>query len=181
MKLTNYMRDAFIRAVMADVPAEDTKGFEAEVHKLVLDDALSKCPPQVRALWNDPKTQPWVSTNYIGFSDRTHGAYFSSLVVPSANRDNYSMSDKVVEKVKVIGVQKKAVVESRLELERKLRAVAHSVTTRKLLAEALPEFEKYLPADQEKAVRSLPVVANVVSDFVKAGWPKGGKKAPAAK
>lgn len=176
MKLTNYMRDAFVRSVMADTPAADLKAPEEKVHKLVLDDALSKCPPQVRALWNDPKTQAWVNTNYINFSDRTHGAYFSSLVVPAANRDNYSMSEKVVEKVKAIGVQQKAVFESRRDLERKLHAVAYGVTTRKLLAEALPEFEKYLPADTEKAVRSLPMVENVVADFVKAGWPKGAKK-----
>ena len=36
----------------------------------------------------------------------------------------------------------------------------------------LPEFEKYLPADEQKALRSVPVVANLVADFTKAGWPK---------
>jgi hypothetical protein len=35
----------------------------------------------------------------------------------------------------------------------------------------LPEFEKYLPEDEAQAVRALPVVTNVVADFVKAGWP----------
>lgn len=63
--------------------------------------------------------------------------------------------------------------DSRNNLETKLQAVAESCTTRKALLNALPEFEKYLPADDAAACRSLPVVANVVSDFMKAGWPKG--------
>ena len=57
---------------------------------------------------------------------------------------------------------------------------ALGASTRKGLADALPEFEKYLPADEPAAVRSLPVVANVVADFVKAGWPKGKQPARAA-
>ena len=48
--------------------------------------------------------------------------------------------------------------------------------TRAALAAALPEFEKYLPADEPKALRSLPSMANVASEFVKAGWPKKSVK-----
>ena len=39
----------------------------------------------------------------------------------------------------------------------------------------LPEFAHYLPAEDAPAGRSLPVVANLVTDFVKAGWPKDKK------
>lgn len=49
-------------------------------------------------------------------------------------------------------------------------------TTRKQAAEVLPEFEKYLPEDEPKALRTLPALANVAADFVKAGWPKNAKK-----
>lgn len=34
-----------------------------------------------------------------------------------------------------------------------------------------------VPADEPKALRSLPALANVAADFVKAGWPKGRKPA----
>jgi len=46
------------------------------------------------------------------------------------------------------------------------------------LTDAIQEFENYLPEDEAKAARSLPVVTNVVADFVKAGWPtkKASKK-----
>jgi hypothetical protein len=54
--------------------------------------------------------------------------------------------------------------------------VAEGASTRKALVAALPEFEKYLPAEVEAPVRSLPAIANVVAEFTKAGWPKGEKK-----
>jgi hypothetical protein len=69
-------------------------------------------------------------------------------------------------------------VEKRKELRSKLQATADAVTTRKALIDLLPEFEKYLPADEAKAVATLPAVANVLSDFVKAGWPKNQPKMP---
>jgi hypothetical protein len=53
-----------------------------------------------------------------------------------------------------------------------LKSVAYACTTRKQLEEALPEFSNYLPEEEAKAARDLPVVVNVVADFVKAGWPK---------
>jgi hypothetical protein len=99
LKLTNYMRDAFVRAVMDDVPR-------------------------------------WLET--------------LEALVKKKDHDE----------------------ELRADLHAKIKAVAYSVSTRKALADALPEFEKYLPADDAKAIRTLPVVANVVTDFMKAGWPK---------
>jgi len=60
----------------------------------------------------------------------------------------------------------------RVALRDKLKRAAASFTTRKQLAEAMPEFEKYLPADEAAAIRSLPAVTNVVGDFQRAGWPK---------
>lgn len=46
----------------------------------------------------------------------------------------------------------------------------------KALRAAMPEFAKYLPEADKAPDRSLPVVANVVSEFTKAGWPKGDQK-----
>ena len=63
------------------------------------------------------------------------------------------------------------------DLRDKLTGAINACTTRKQAAEAIPEFEKYLPADEPKALRSLPALANVAADFVKAGWPKGQKAA----
>jgi hypothetical protein len=93
----------------------------------------------------------------------------------------YASSYKLLERLpawealNALATQYSAQRDKRSTLEQKIRGVAYSVTTRKALVAALPEFEKYLPADEEKAIRTLPVVQNVVADFVKAGWPKDRK------
>lgn len=69
-------------------------------------------------------------------------------------------------------------VAQRAKLESNLRATACSVTTREALVKLLPEFEKYLPAADAPQDRTVPALANLVADFVAAGWPKG--KEPAA-
>lgn len=58
------------------------------------------------------------------------------------------------------------------DLEAKLRGLADSVTTLPALKKLLPEFVKYMPEDKQQACKTLPATANVVSDFVAAGWPK---------
>lgn len=70
--------------------------------------------------------------------------------------------------------------QQRNELRAKLAATLANCHTRKAVLEVLPEFEKYLPPEPDKLDRSVPVVANVVTAFVKAGWPKDGKKLKAA-
>ena len=177
MKLTNHMRDAFISAVMKDTPSVDLGAIEEKVHKIATDDVLSRAPAQVKAMWADNNLKPWVATGCVGFSQRIHGAYFSSVYVPAPTHNDAELSQKALDKVKVLGAQRSEAEKNRYELRDMLRRAAYGCSTRKQLADALPEFEKYLPADEGKALRSLPVVANVVSEFVKAGWPKGGKKA----
>lgn len=73
------------------------------------------------------------------------------------------------------GEQKK----KRQELESRLRSVAYSCSTLKQLNAALPEFEKYMPSDKEALAQNLPALANVVADFIAAGWPKDKEKATA--
>jgi hypothetical protein len=128
MKLTNTVRQAFIRAVMADVPCID---YAQMARNAVTADNMSKLPKKVAAV--APET--------------------------IAQLRDWKALDAAQRK-------------QREELESKLGGCVYSVTTRKALVSLLPEFEKYLPADDTAALRPLPVLANVVTDFVKAGWPK---------
>ena len=57
------------------------------------------------------------------------------------------------------------------DLRQKVTAVIAACSTLKQAKEALPEFEKYLPAEPGNVDRSLPVVGNLVADLAKAGWP----------
>ena len=164
MKLTNTLRDAFVLAAMQDVPSVD---YSEKITAVAIKAAVEKLPPKVRAIWNDKELRGFVVT------DRHWLA--GSLVVCVPGKDHEV--DKVVRDAAAplvaLDVEQR---KSRESLQTKLRSVAYACTTRKALLDALPEFEKYLPADEAAVNRSMPVVAGVVTEFVKAGWPKGAKR-----
>ena len=150
---------------MADVPAIE---YQEQARKLLLEDSLAQLPPKVRAIAKDKELSCFVHQIY------SHSAGMGAAVF-CATTDAYKPSPECSIKVATIKAAQQEQSDARKALQAKLRAVAYSVTTRKALCDALPEFEKYLPADAVAAMRSLPVVQNVVAEFVKAGWPKAGK------
>lgn len=172
MRLTNTIRDAFIHAAMNDVPQID---YQAQAEKLArdwLDKSFAATFPGV------DKAKAEAS----GWLDRVGVRMpvgLSNLYTYAPGYECLKHDARLWDKLQALSQKHEAQVRHRNELKDKLHAVAYSVTTRKGLADALPEFEKYLPADEPAAMRSLPVVANVVADFVKAGWPKGAKAVPA--
>lgn len=171
MKLTNTIRDAYVRGVMADVPSTD---YSQSIRDVVLADAVEQLPEKVRALWKDEATKNYVGMFWYG------GPYgVTSVMVPGVE-SLFKLSPAAQDKV----AGYKALLETQIatagELKRKVHAAAYSVSTRKALADLIPEFSKYLPPDDAAAIRTLPAVANVMADFVKAGWPKGEVK-PKAK
>lgn len=170
MRLTNDMRDAFIRAAMNDVPRVDHR---EEIRKLVLADAVEALPAAVRKLWDNKALNHWVKTE-------THYFHHIGVVIPSASpgsswrRSDHKLSATTLQKVAELKAAMDAADKLHDELKQKLKAAAYGCTTRKQLAALLPEFEKYLPADEVKAIKqNLPAVANIMADFTKAGWPKG--------
>lgn len=170
MKLTNTLRDAFIRAAMDDVPSVD---YQEKIRVAAQADAVAQLPPKVRTLHADKSLSHYISTENMHF--------FGTWVnVPCSDR-HFKLSDKALHQCRAWEKDGNGQAELRRELKTKLHAVAYACTTRKQLHDMLPEFEKYMPADEVAANRSLPVLANVVSDFVKAGWPKGAAKPKAKK
>lgn len=171
-RLTMDMRRSFVSAVMADVPSVD--------HEQRIRDAVNKAhaaalPPAVKKMLADPALADFISTKGETLNSN-HGApcgeYISfRLAAPS---------DTWLEKI-VADAAGPLLKEWRDETERqkalrsKLRAVADSCTTTTKLAEAFPEFARYLPQTEAEGTRNLPALANVVDEFVKAGWPKGKK------
>lgn len=167
MKLTNVIRDAFVRAVMADVPFVD---YQQQGRDLIFQHAIESMPPLVRAAWDSPDCKQYINQNYW------HNPQFHQFGCCVPSEDNFKPAPKVLAKLKELATLLKTQAEKHQQLKTNIRTVALSVTTRKALADALPEFEKYLPEDEAKANRLLPCVQNVVADFVKAGWPKGQPK-----
>lgn len=158
MRLTNYMRDAFVSAAMNDVPRED---FEDQMQTLLIKAAISYLPPKVRALYDDPATRDFIRHTQLPCG-------FNYTYVPGLG----TLPVGTQEKYNGLKEKQKEQEASRRELTVQLRGVAYSARTRKALVALLPEFEKYLPADDSAACKTLPAIANVMADFAKAGWPK---------
>ena len=172
MRLTNFLRDSFIRAAMADVPTVD---YTEQAMKYAREQLLEKMHGRVRAIATDSVLNQWINCEYIVMPmniSNFHG-------FAPKNENNILKKDpkvwaKLEEFSNLIGQQNR----QRIELQDKLHGVAYACTTRKQLLEALPEFEAYLPEEEAKAAKNLPALANVLSDFVKAGWPKNQPKMP---
>ncbi len=162
MKLTNYMRDAFVRAVMDDVPEVDYKQQIRDTARKVVIDAM---PAKLRAVWDDPRLQDYLITDHI----RVAECMYEYLPTYPNIKDSLDAQAHILEALRA---KHRAQETQRYELRVKVKAVAYSAKTRKQLAEMLPEFEKYLPVDEAAAIRTLPVVANVVAELMAAGWPK---------
>ena len=178
MKLTQAIRQAFIRSVMNDVPSVD---FKEEIRSIVFKDAVQQMPAKVRALVNDPECEQWLNqkimvVDTVGAS--AHAVYFPRT---TSCRQRLKLSDGADVLVREL-VKKDAAQKVRLDrMKESLTSVVYSATTLAALVKALPEFERYLPADDSAAQKvTLPVLANLVSDFMKAGWPKGEKTSRAA-
>lgn len=169
MKLTNAIRDAFIRGVMNDVPHED---YDTQIRDLVMKKAVERLPKPAQVLWKDPATREYLATGRIYFK------YKCIDDLPGVSDWGKWIGDEPpkewFEDINALQKLEDAQKEKLEAVEAKVRAVAYSCTTRKALLDALPEFEKYLPAEAPKGT-GLPAVANLVKDLVELGWPDGGK------
>lgn len=179
MRLTSSMRSAFIRSVMDDVPRV---AYDEQITKLITDDCIALLPEHVRVVWKDKATRPYLET-HTAYGERDVG-HWRVDNLPATGYDDVKISKEARKEAARLCALDKAQSAARDELENKIKGAAYAFSTRKALAEALPEFEKYLPVDEPAASRMLPVLTNVVTDFMKAGWPKDkvkkGRKAVAA-
>lgn len=168
MRLTKTLRDAFVRAAVADVPKIE---YDELIRKAATQDIVEQLPPKVRDIWKDPQLSMYVETNWST-------QYGVSITYPCARGgDRFKLTPEASAKCaewQRLGKEQDAMIR---KLKDDLRGAAESVTTRKALAELLPEFEKYLPVSEQQALRSVPVIANLVADFARAGWPKDKKAA----
>lgn len=160
MKLTTAIREAFVRAVMQDVPFTD---YKEEIRVFVQAMAATKLPPKIKEIYDDLQLRGYLNTErvYIG------GGYIQYY-----GTEDLVLSPDLQEVVNKLEVLKDEQDAKHHALRTKLTAVSRSAKTRQQLINMLPEFEKYLPADEAAADRTVPCVANVVSEFMQAGWPK---------
>lgn len=159
MKLTKYQKQAILVAINNDIPQPDRVArravIQAEVVKLMT--------PAVRKVYKE--TPEALRTECV--YDLHDGESWDSRIIVCGN-----VSEKVLKKLME---PYRAADNERTETLTKLRGVIDACTTLKKLKDTLPEFEQYFPKENEP-VKNLPAVANLVTDMMKLGWPKGGKK-----
>lgn len=170
MNLNKYDKQAFVIAVMGDVPQVD---FNAQAETLVRRWEKAQMPDAVaKAVELHPE---WIGTKHLllpGRLDNRQGiATDNGYRIRDTDPDTWSALEAISEKLKEQN-------QSRNNLQAKLTAVIETCRTLKQAKERLPEFEKYLPKERGPGAvdRSMPMVSNLVADLNAAGWPKNGSR-----
>ena len=173
MRLIKSDKEAFVRSVLDDVPQID---YQAQVNKLVNDWAISKLPEQLAECY--AKHSHYFEHNYFSTPGGLSNVY---IVTPNLVYNGKDVAPKLWGKLVEIADLKKEQSKKLDELESKLWATIDGCTTLKKAQERLPEFIKYLPTEREyTGTMNLPAVANLVTDLMVAGWPKGDANADTA-
>jgi hypothetical protein len=173
MRLTNTIRNAFVRSVLNDVPKVD---YKEKAEKIIREAAIEALPDKVREVYDDKKLREYVTNCYLGYHSNAIIPNLHKLIpsiqIPGLTGTPPRFGKEIIDKLTQLFNLNEAQTTKHSALEIKLRAIAFSVNTKKALVELLPEFEKYLPSEDPVVNRSLPTITNVISEFKQAGWPK---------
>lgn len=168
MKLTKYHRDAFIRAVLDDIPKIN---YEEEARKLVYEDSIAQMPPELQKLARDNTKNQWLRMDTFW-----RHAFRSSFSVFEPRGGNYKPSAACQAKLEELEKANNEQIKRLDDVESKISASISACSTLKVAKERLPEFEKYLPDEPNGGSSdNLPAIANLVADLSKLGWPKDKK------
>ena len=164
MRLNKYHKDAFVEAVLQDLPATD---YDEIARKLVRDAMIERAPAKVRGVYDDKDIRHWLRNEWVGMPGSLQNFYCI------ADSNLGEVSDAIKDQLIEISKAKREQIEKRNAFKSKLEAAIGSCQTRKQALGLLPEFEKYLPKDTTSTGASnLPAVCNLVAELVQAGWPK---------
>lgn len=165
MRLTKNHKEAFVKAVMQDVPHVDYKEHARDRIKKLVADARKRAG--VDKMDDERLDSCFVAfTNGKGYSEGTAIIARGLTVREVKEIQNDAQARALIDKH---NEQKTA----RTELEAAVRAAIAGCTTRQQAKKLMPEFEKYLPTEHSTGIdRSVPAIANMAAKLTAAGWPK---------
>lgn len=148
MKLTNYLRDSFVRSVSNNIPK-----VQWPTEDQLQAEALKKMAPRVKALYKDETLRNALKT------DREYINGFGYIRV-------------VVGDVKLADLLKpyRDAEEARRQVLKKIEGVAYGCSTLKQLQEALPDLKKHMPSEKTGSPANLPVPAGLMGELKAAGF-----------
>lgn len=158
MKLTKNDREAFVNAVMNDVPQTD---YDELAKRRAIEIITASYPAPVKAIYDDEKLREYLGTVYVYMPGDLLNFYGPNTLDPDMHKN---------EEMKVLSGEKRKQAIAREELRREVAAAINACSTLKQAQERLPEFAKYLPAARDgSGLANLPAVANVVTKLTQAG------------
>jgi hypothetical protein len=150
MKLSKYQKQAFVSAVMDDLPDRDHAELKAQAQAALVD-AMS---PECRALYEkNPKAVRDSCINSLG---ARYGYSTDYLIIGDA--DTKEILKPFQERAKV-----------RREFRTKLENTVSGLNSLKQLQETFPELTKYMPAEASKTP-NLPAVSGIMEALEALGW-----------
>lgn len=166
MKLNNSQRDAFVKAVMHDVPKVN---YDEQMKKLVEADCIEHLPKKVQAIAKDKELRSFLKTTY--WSPGYKSGFSSFYVLANSEHgNNYKPSEAAQKEINKLVELNQKQTQARDQMASKIKAIIYGCSTLKQARERLPEFVKYLPEDVAAPAAYVPAVSNVVADLVKMGW-----------
>lgn len=175
MRLTQAHRDAFVNAILNDTPQTD---HQTEAMKLMQAHLFDIAPPEILRAFKSEKLKPYFSTGTASFGNSPWSS-FQCYLVPNAERWNawQPKDPAIIEKLNALATAYRKQRDEYHKLKVTLHATIKGFTTVKAAVDAMPELAKYLPDPEGKAIdRTVPALANLMGDLMKAGWPKDQKK-----
>lgn len=169
MRLTKSDKDAFVTAVVQDIPQID---YKEQVRALIYEDSIAQLPVKLQPIARDKTLSHYLET---GTYWRTS---FGSIRVFEPRGGNFTPSKEVQRKADELCTLHSEQETRLTEARGKLRGAIEACTTLKSALERLPEFETYLPKQREKTTY-LPAIANLCADLATLGWPKDKQLTPA--
>lgn len=166
MRLTKFDKDAFVRAVLDDVPYVD---YSEQARKLAMKHLISLLPGIVQQAYKE--NPEWIKTAPVSLPSHLQDFYGPAL----GHVSYVTFPDELKEQLHTLSDAAKEQSNTRKTLEDKVTGLINSVTTLKAALKNFPEFAKYLPADRDAAGTVNLPAANVIADLTNAGWPKDKK------
>lgn len=172
MILTKRVKEAVVKHIMQDVPKVDYRGQAEAKLRAAIKAAMPKEVADFAAGQHANRLEANIKrvVRPIGRSDL-------AIAVRGYNSSDDKIPDEALREVTELLVQNEQQDDMLEELNGKLTSAFASIRTRKQAVTAFPEFEKYLPAEDDK-LANLPTTTGVVTSLMQAGWPKkkGAKK-----
>lgn len=170
IRLDHWAKQAIVNAIMNDVPHVN---YAEQQSALLTEWAVSRMPPKVHAIWTDENLRHYVKLERFkeGLMGPHGEEYVSAGYIPMPEDQHKTLPAELLHKLVELKHLSDEQSERRRELKEKVRGLINGCSSTKQVRDTCPEFEKYLPKG-ENSTPNLPLVANVVAELMKEGWPK---------